>query len=279
MSTASVDPLLPQPPGGLREGAALAAAAHAALVAALVWGLNWRAQAPETVSAELWAAVPQMAAPKLEEAPAPPPPPAPVAREAPPPPKAVPQPPDAQIAIERERREKKERDERERLEQQKQREREAREKRELQAQKERQEKEAREKKERQEREAAEAKLAKAREENLKRMMGQIGATGNPSATGTAQHDAAPSRSYAGRLVAHIKPNIVFTDTVSGNPAAEVEVRAAPSGTIVARRLVKSSGNKDWDEAVLRAIDRTGTLPKDIDGRVPGTLLIAFRPND
>ena len=77
-------------------------------------------------------------------------------------------------------------------------------------------------------------IARQREENLKRMLGQAGASG--ATTGTAAQDAAPSRSYAGRLVAHIKPNIVFTDTVSGNPAAEVEVRAAPSGTIVARRI-------------------------------------------
>jgi colicin import membrane protein len=31
--------------------------------------------------------------------------------------------------------------------------------------------------------------------------------------------------------------------------------------------------------VLRAIDRTGTLPRDTDGRVPPVLIITFRPND
>jgi colicin import membrane protein len=77
----------------------------------------------------------------------------------------------------------------------------------------------------------------------------------------------------------IKPNILLTDTLTGNPAAEVEVRAAPNGSIIGRRLLKSSGSKEWDEAVLRAIDRTDTLPRDTDGRVPPTLVISFRPRD
>ena len=64
-----------------------------------------------------------------------------------------------------------------------------------------------------------------------------------------------------------------------NPEAVIEVRAAPTGTIIGRRLVKPSGSKEWDEAVLRAIDRTGSLPKDTDGRVPGTVEIVFRPKD
>ena len=69
------------------------------------------------------------------------------------------------------------------------------------------------------------------------------------------------------------------DSVPGNPSAEVEVRAAPDGTITGKRLVKSSGNKAWDDAVLRAIDKTETLPRDTDGRVPPLLVISFRPKE
>jgi colicin import membrane protein len=70
---------------------------------------------------------------------------------------------------------------------------------------------------------------------------------------------------------------VFTDDVSGNPKAEVEVRMAPDGTITSRRLVKSSGVRSWDEAVLRALDRTEVLPRDVDGRIHTPLTIEFRP--
>ena len=59
----------------------------------------------------------------------------------------------------------------------------------------------------------------------------------------------------------------------------VQVRAAPDGTIVGTKLVQPSGNKAWDDAVLKAIDKTETLPRDTDGRVPPSLLIGFRPRD
>ena len=85
---------------------------------------------------------------------------------------------------------------------------------------------------------------------------------------------------AGRIKARIKPNIVFTETITGNPVAEVEVSLAPDGRILGRKLLKGgSGIKEWDEAVQRAIDRTEVLPRDIDGRVPSTMIISFRPRD
>ena len=80
-------------------------------------------------------------------------------------------------------------------------------------------------------------------------------------------------------VARIKPNVVFTDVAPGKPRAEVEVRTLPDGTITGRKITKSSGNAAWDEAVLRAIDRTGSLPRDTDGRVPPALVIGLRPLD
>jgi len=292
LSLQEADALRPQSPGGMGRGALLALGVHGLLVVALALSVHWRSQTPQTFSAELWAATPQVAAPRemqsTPQAPPPPPPPAP----APTPRVATPAPPpavDAQIAIEKARQDKEKADrlrtEREKAEREKQakaekekaerekaeRERQAAAKAKAEAQAKREQQEQREK------QAEEQRLAKQREDNLKRMLGQAGATGAPGATGTALKDAAPSASYAGKLIARIKPNIVLTETVSGNPAADVEVRASPTGSILSRRLVKSSGNKDWDEAVLRAIDRTGELPRDTDGRVPPVLVITFTP--
>ena len=70
---------------------------------------------------------------------------------------------------------------------------------------------------------------------------------------------------------------MFSDDISGNPKAEVEVRSAPDGTIVGKKLVRSSGVKAWDEAVLRALDKTEALPRDTDGRVPSPVVIEFKP--
>jgi TonB family protein len=101
-------------------------------------------------------------------------------------------------------------------------------------------------------------------------------------TGTAAQAAGPSASYGGRIAARIRPNITFLGDMAGiigDPGAEVEVRAAADGTITSRKLLKSSGIKAWDEAVLKAIDKTEILPLDTDGRVPSELVISFRPKD
>ena len=121
-------------------------------------------------------------------------------------------------------------------------------------------------------------IAKQREENLKRMLGQAGATGAATATGTAKADMAPSAGYAGRIKAAILPNIVQPDKERGNPVTEVEVRCAPDGSIVGRRVSKPSGNPAWDETVLRAIDKTRQLPLDA-GRIPSTMTLVFSQNE
>lgn len=304
------DDLMPRAPAGRGRGIGLSVLVHAGLVVAIAFGLRWRSHTPEAQQAELWAAVPQAAAPRAVEpepvttppAPAPaspPPPPAPKV-EAPPPAPAPAPVPDAQIAIEKARVEKL-RKEKEAAEQQ--RELEAQRKKlaadklaadKLAAEKLRQQQaekaaekqkqaEALAKKQQQEQAAAEERQAQQREaerkKNLERMLGQAGASGDAKAAGSAQQSAGPSASYAGRIKARIRPNIVFADEVSGDPTAEVEVRAAPDGTITGRKLVKSSGVPAYDNAVLRAIDKTEVLPRDTDGRVPPALLLVFRVRD
>jgi colicin import membrane protein len=275
------DPLRPRRPGGMGRGAMFALVVHVGLILALAIGVNWRSSEPAGVSAELWAAVPEVAAPAPAPA-APVVPPQPVTPR--PEPKVEPPPPkpevnEAEIALEKAKVEKARRQREEREE------REAKEKAEaFKKQRDLAEKQEREKAEKQEREKAE-KLAKAdaarieaqRKANLERIQGMAGATGAPTATGTAQRDAGPSATYAGRVRAAVRPNIVFTEAVPATLRTEVEVRATSDGTIVGRRIVKSSGNSGWDDAVLRALDKTETLPKDTDGRVPSPMLLVFTP--
>jgi colicin import membrane protein len=271
VNTSTRDPLRPRRPGGMGQGALFALLAHIGLLLALAFGVSWRSSEPAGVSAELWAAVPEQAAPAAVAPPPAPEPPRPQPKPEPvTPPK--PDPREAEIAIEKAKVEKQRQREREEREEREQREK-------AEAAKKRQQQQEAEAKARAEKlEQAEAeRVARQREENLKRILGQAGATGGPNATGSAQRDAGPSASYAGRIVARVKPNIVLTDSVPPTLRAEVEVRAAADGTIVGRRLVKSSGNSVWDDAVLRAIDRTETLPRDTDGRVPSPIVIEFRP--
>jgi colicin import membrane protein len=292
------DTLMPQRVDGTRKGTAMAVLVHVGLVIALAFGVSWRSQTPAGVSAELWSAVPQIAAPRaVEPKPVPAPPPAPTPAPAPKPETAPPPKPtqtEADIAIEKEKAERKQRE----LREQQERDRKERERKEQERQEQERKEQARKEQERLEREKAEklaaqkqreleikrakeeeARQAKQREENLKRMLGQAAGTGAPNSPGTAARDAGPSASYAGRIIARVKPNIVLTDEVPGNPMARVEVRCASDGAIIGRRLVRSSGNKDWDEAVLRAIDRTEVLPRDTDGRVPPSIEIDFTPRE
>lgn len=293
--------------GALTWGVKWKTSADQPAVEAELWSAVPQQAAPRDVAPPPPPA-PEPEPPRPAPAPAPPPPP-------PPPRQVEPDTREADIAIEREKkrleqekklrqqqierekreRERKEEERRERLEQEKKERLEQEKKERLQREKAEREKEQREKlaeqkkaeqekqkklaEDKRKAEAEAKRLEEQRQANLRRMQGLAGATGGETATGTAQRSSGPSGSYGGKVAAKVRPNIVYPDAISGNPRAVVEVRAAPDGTIVGRRLIQSSGNKAWDEAVLRALDKTETLPRDVDGRVPSSLEIGFRPQD
>lgn len=297
----------PPPPPGTGRSLGLALLVHLLLMVALTAGIQWNQDNSLSVEAELWAAIPMAVAPKLVEVEPPPPPPLP-----PPAPKEIVKPPpapssnvDADIALAKRKKQleedkkKQETLEAERLkkellkkEEEKKAKLKEKEQKEIKdkalKEKELKEKEKKEK-ERKEKElkdkeakpspADTKKLEAMRQENMKRIAGMAGATGDENATGTAQRSAGPSDSYGGRIRGRIKPNITFTEDIASNAPAEVEVRCAPDGTIVGKKLIKSSGNAAWDNAVLKAIDKTEILPRDIDGRIHSPLVISFRPKD
>lgn len=264
------DSFMPRSPAGLGRGLAFAVVAHLLLVAALSFGVSWNTSPPEGIEAELWAAVPQMAAPRAVE-PEPPPKPEPRVEPPPAPPKPpVVQPePDAQIAIEKAKKKKELADK------------EAEKAREADKLADQKRKDEADNKRREEldKKKADAALAAAREKQMQRMAGLAGATGAPTATGGAVQSAGPSADYIGRIKGRIRPNVSFPDTLPGNPAVEIDIRLAPDGRIVSSRIIKRSGVPEWDAAVLRAIERTEVLPRDENGKVPSAMTIVYRPRD
>ena len=68
-------------------------------------------------------------------------------------------------------------------------------------------------------------------------------------------------------------------SLRGNPAAEVEVMVSPTGQIIGMKLTQSSGNSDWDQAVLKAIEKTAYLPRDENGKIPAKIPFLFRPRE
>jgi colicin import membrane protein len=251
----------------------------------MLWfGVQWRTQEPEGVMAELWSSVPEIAAPRAE----PQPEPEPVAAPPPPAPTPPPQPTaaerEAEIALEqakeKERREAQDQKARERRQRE---EKERKEQAQKEAEQERKEREKAEAKEREKEKLAQQKQdqqaaaarEKARQDQLKRMNEQLAGTGAPTSTGTAARDAGPSASYAGRIIARVRPNIQLLFELQGNPTADVRLTVLPDGTITKWEVVKSSGVKEWDDAVLRAVEKTGVLPRDENGRVPSPMVISF----
>jgi colicin import membrane protein len=280
---------------------ALSLLAHGLLAIALAWGVKWSRTDPMVAfSAEIWAPTAVEAAPapatqpeptptpapppppeptppkKSEPTPPPPPPPAPSARE-------LAQQREAEIALEKRRKE----EARKKLEQE-------------QAKKDKQEREKAEKaklekekirkaeKEKAERELAERqkldkqKAEKARRDELRRQRQQqqsttatpsaAAGTGSADSKGSAARSAAPSSSYAGLIVRQIRENTKYTNPGSEQPTAVVMVKTDPSGKIRDTKVITSSGNRLFDEAVLRGIEKMGTVPKDVDGKIPDVLL-------
>jgi colicin import membrane protein len=293
-----------KPPRSGRWGTplALALGAHVLLMAALTWGVHWKQDEPQVAfEAEIWSALPREAAPRAVEPPPPPPPepepqpqpkpePKPEPRPEPPPPQPAVKQPD--IATEKAKQKKLEDEKKRELEEAAKKKKAAEDK----AEREKKQKELAEKKKaedqkklaekkkqdqlRREAERREEQLAdKMRRDQLARMMGQVGASGGPEARGSAQQSSGPSSGYGSRVQAKVRPNIRYTEDFPRSLTTDIEVRASAGGAIISRRVVRSSGNPAWDEAALKAIDRTGTLPPDVDGRVPSPIIIGVRPTD
>lgn len=291
----------PATPGMVRA-VLLALVAHLALVAVLAIGVAWKRETPPVaVEAELWAAVPQEAAPLPPEPEPEPPepepePPLPVRPAPPPAPPVVDTPKAADIALAKEKEKARLQKEKElqqaKLEQERkaqqdklQREKQAADK--LAAEKLRKEQDAKAEKtdktkadalaKQKATKAAELAAQKNRDDQLKRMAALAGGeTTGSGGTGSAAKSAGPGASYFGRVAARIKPNVTYTDIISGNPITEIEVSLSPSGDILSRRISKRSGNTAWDNAALNAIDKTEKLPLD-NGKVWSPLVIVLSP--
>jgi colicin import membrane protein len=97
--------------------------------------------------------------------------------------------------------------------------------------------------------------------------------------------AASSRALAtweGKIRAKIRGNIrsFIVDQVQGNPQAVYHVTLLPTGEVLTVTMMKSSGNKAYDEEVQRAIRASSPLPKPEPASLfRRDLELKFRPQD
>ena len=130
---------------------------------------------------------------------------------------------------------------------------------------------------------ANAAAEKVRADQLARLRAAAGAeggSGGTSGSGVGAGGNAPP-GWTDKVIKKVKPLIVFNpESVSGNPAAVVKVNLAPDGAILSTDLVTSSGNAGWDRAVLLALTRAESLPKDDNGKIPQReVKLTFKPKD
>ena len=95
---------------------------------------------------------------------------------------------------------------------------------------------------------------------------------------TARARAKAEGDYVSKIRAKVQGNIILAVDIAGNPEAVFDVMQLPTGEVLSVRLAKSSGNRAYDEAVERAINKSSPLPKPDRADVfQRQLSLKFRP--
>ena len=262
-STAERIDFFPPAPQGTGKAMSLALLAHLLLAGALTWGVSWKRDTITTAQAELWSSLPELAAPKpVEVAPPPAPklevPPAPPVMKAP------------DIAVEQEMP-----------------------KPHLKVQPKIEPKPETKptpkpdgKPEPKVDKFLEAKKLAIQKEaerlkNIERMAGLAGASGARDAQGSAVQSSGMANGWENRIKARVNPQITFSGDRSGLKPLDLSISLLPDGTISGRpRLLASSGNPQWDEAVIRAFEKAESLPRDSNGKLPTTpFILVWKPSE
>ena len=312
--------LIPAEPG---RGRALAFAAivHFLLLIFLWFGVSWQSDTPTKVEAEIWNPVAR------EAAPPPPPPiaesiqesPKPLAAVTPPtPPVAVIQPEPAQqkiaqpdIALEKEKKHKQEKEDAERLKKEKLAEKKSLEdeqkrkkiadaeekqnekkkqaelekraddkKQKEEAIAEEKKKLAEEQQRKQEESAATEQRSRKRREEIQRLnqLAGDGVAGDAEKSQGSRGDNSYARKVAGLIKSH---TILPQNDIAGNPAVEFLIELQPDGGLRGEpKKTKSSGVAAFDLAVKRAIEKSAPFPPDpLTGKVPVNINITHRLKD
>ncbi|MFP5382198.1 MAG: TonB family protein [Gammaproteobacteria bacterium] len=274
-------PFVSRPASNLAAGL-LALGVHGLFLLLLVFGVSWQTQHPAPVMVDLWEALPQVSRPPPEPAPtpaaAPPPPPEPVKQPEPvkvePPPrpsaKEIPPPPPPDIALEKKKAE-------------------AEQLKKLKAIQAAEEKaladavraEADAMKQARDRQIAEQKrrelLQQMEEEELMQRMTEEDAAREARETRVARETAvrlAASRrqaevasvvgEYRNQISAKVRGNTRVPEGLKGNPEVRCLVKLLPTGEVQSVKVSQSSGNPAYDDAVVRAIERSSPLPLPAD---------------
>jgi colicin import membrane protein len=86
--------------------------------------------------------------------------------------------------------------------------------------------------------------------------------------------------YIARITDKVRGNWILPQDLQGNPEAIFHVTQLPTGEVLHIKLLKSSGNPAYDDAVHRAILKSSPLPLPSDKSLfDRELKLTFRPRD
>ena len=248
MATPSIShrrsPLLTRSEPGRLPAALLAIIVHSVFFALLVFGVSWQVKQPESAIAELWSQLPPMQ--NVREVAPPPPEPGVVKPE---PPKVepkiekmkeAPQPTQAEINLQA-KREKLEKAEREKK---------------LQDEKTLKEKQK----------LAEVEKKRKEDETKQKLTQKIADDKARAELAAKEASAATARNaslkdYGDKIARLIRDRANIPDSVTGRPEVQVRLRLLVNGVIFDAQVVKSSGDKVYDDAVERAINGIRQWPQ------------------
>jgi len=284
MNPSADTPFASQPAPNLAAGA-LALGVHALFVLLLVFGVSWQTQHPAPVMVDLWESLPETAPPAPAEPiepqpepvpelppepqpvkvpepvkPAPAPKPQPVVKE-PPPPKV----PD--IALEKKKAEAESLKKMKALQVAEEKALEDAARAEADAMKKVRDKQLAEQKKRE-------LLRQMEDEDLTQRMMEEEAANEMRQTKLAEARVAASKRQADlartigqhrdMISAKVRGNTRLPDSLKGNPEVRCLVKLLPTGEVQSVRVTQSSGNAAYDEAVVRAIEKSSPLPLPSD---------------
>ena len=240
---------------------AMALGVHALFVLLLVFGVSWQTEHPAPVMVDLWETLPPVTPPSAERPPRPRPEPVkpapepePVVKVSPPPPK----PPD--IALEKKKAEAAHLKKLQAVQA-------AEEKARAEAARTVREKQLAEQKKR-------ALLRQMEEEDLMQRVTSEAAANEARQLKLSEAQAAASKrqaevasvvgQYRDQISTKVRGNTRLPDNLKGNPEVRCLVKLLPTGEVQSVRVTQSSGNAAYDDAVVRAIEKSSPLPLPVE---------------
>ncbi|MCG5077990.1 energy transducer TonB [Paraburkholderia tagetis] len=86
-----------------------------------------------------------------------------------------------------------------------------------------------------------------------------------------------SAEYAEKVARRVRANVLAPFDIEGNPSAVIAVTCTPRGALLSVKVERSSGNPQWDRAVVAAVEDSDPMPVDASGSAPTRFVMTFRP--